>query len=77
MRARRIIAAGLIAAAALTAVVGMTGCSTSTGGATSGESTQAPNPLDPAAKAKDAAGAANNAIKGLQGQVDGSGPAAP
>lgn len=63
--------AAVLVAVALTAALGALGCSAPK---MSGGAAQVPTPLDPANKARAAAGAANNAIKGIQGDVDSSTP---
>lgn len=72
MHANRIIAAAVVGMA-LTAALGVSGCGAPTASSGSG-TTQVPTPLDPANKARDAAGAANNAIKALQSDVDSATP---
>jgi hypothetical protein len=68
----RVITA-IISIAALTAALGVSGCGAAAMD-TSGRPAQVTTPLDPANKARDAAGAANQAIKGLQSDVDSNTP---
>lgn len=69
MRARKLVLAVVVSFAAIAALAGTSGCA-AIATSTSGSGIAAPQPLAPANAARDAAGAANDAAKALQSDVN-------